>query len=352
VSLDNRKKCIELVQESISAGATQEASCQILELSARTLQRWQVDPEKEDMRQGPHTPSPKSLTEKEKHAMLVLANSEDYRNLNPHKIVVKLADSGKYLASESSFYRLLKTENQLKHRSRSRAKTKQPPRSLIAKNPNEVWSWDITYLQGLIRGKFFYLYMIEDIFSRMIVGWSVEEVESAEHSARLMEQSCIGQKISKGQIDLHADNGGPMKGCTMLATLKRLGIAPSFSRPSVSNDNPFSESLFKTLKYCPQFPSKPFETIEEARRWVTAFVKWYNEEHLHSEIRFVTPQSRHQGRDGAILKNRIAVYENAKRISPLRWSGKIRNWSPITEVILNPGKEQKVKKELLRNQAA
>jgi hypothetical protein len=193
-----------------------------------------------------------------------------------------------------------------------------------------------------IKGKYFYLYLIEDVFSRMIVGWTIEERESAEHSAILIENCCRKFSIEKGQVHLHSDNGSPMKGATMLATLQTLGVIPSFSRPSVKDDNPFSESLFKTVKYCPQFPEKPFDTIEEARAWVEKFVLWYNTEHLHSEIRFVTPQSRHEGKDIEILKKRKELYETARKKNPIRWSSKIRNWNRITEVVLNPGKTKKI----------
>jgi hypothetical protein len=181
---------------------------------------------------------------------------------------------------------------------------------------------------------------VEDIFSRMIVGWTIEEVESADHGGRLIDRICQEQGIAKGQLTLHSDNGGPMTGAPMVATLERLGVLPSLSRPAVSDDNPYSESLFKTLKYRPSYPDRAFSGIDEARAWVSRFVQWYNTEHLHSAIRFVTPSARHLGKDPAILARRSVVYEKAKRRNPRRWSGKTRNWSPITEVFLNPKKHQ------------
>jgi transposase InsO family protein len=223
---------------------------------------------------------------------------------------------------------------------------------LIAARPNVVWSWDITYLKSPVKGMFYYLYLIMDVFSRYIVGWSVEEVESAEHSARLISGTCLAQGVLEDQLTLHSDNGGPMKGATMLATLQKLHVAPSFSRPSVSDDNPFSESLFKTLKYRPSYPDGAFASLFEAKTWVEKFVIWYNTEHLHSGIRFVTPQSRHEGRDIQILRDRHAVYEKAKLANPGRWSGETRNWSVIEKVRLNPGREKKIETEMLRNQAA
>ena len=300
------------MQEAVTAGAGRAAASQILELSLRTVERWESDPDHSDGRAGPSTPSPKCLTEAEKKMIIEVSNEPLYLDLCPWKIVAKLADSGRYLASESSFYRVLKQAGLLKHRSKSRPREHKRPKDLIARSPNQVWSWDITYLKSPIKGSYYYLYLMLDIFSRMIVGWVVEEVESAEHAARLMDRTCLEQGILKAQLTLHADNGGPMKGATMLATLQNLGVAPSFSRPSVSDDNPFSESLFKTLKYRPSYPDSAFASLDEARTWVAKFVHWYNTEHLHSGIRFVTPLSRHQGDDAAILEKRHAVYAKAK----------------------------------------
>lgn len=343
---------MELVKEAVDAGATRAASCQVLELSVRTLERWQKDPERPDGRAGPLTPAPHSLTEEEKKMIIEVSNSPVYQDLCPWKIVAKLADSGRYLASESSFYRVLKDADLLKHRSKARPRERKRPKDLIARRPNCVWSWDITYMRSPIRGMYYYLYLTMDVFSRFIVGWVVEEVESADYAARLITRACVEQGVAEDQLTLHSDNGGPMKGATMLSTLQRLHVAPSFSRPSVSDDNPFSESLFKTLKYCPSYPDGAFASIEEAREWVARFVRWYNHEHLHSGIRFVTPASRHLGTDEAILHNRSVVYEKAKLANPLRWSRHTRNWSPIKEVRLNPGKEKKLDVEKLRNQAA
>jgi len=341
-----------LVREAVTAGAGRAASCQIVELSLRTLERWEADPEHSDGRAGPLTPSPQSLTEAEKKMIIEVSTQPLYLDLCPWKIVAKLADSGRYLASESSFYRVLKKADLLKHRSKSKPREHKRPKDLIARHPNEVWSWDITYLKSPIKGTYFYLYLMMDVFSRMIVGWVVEEVESAEHAARLMDRTCMEQGILKAQLTLHADNGGPMKGATMLATLQNLGVAPSFSRPSVSDDNPFSESLFKTLKYRPSFPDGAFASLAEAREWVSRFVDWYNTEHLHSGIRFVTPKSKHEGQDAEILKHRHAVYTQAKLAHPLRWSRQTRNWSVIEEVRLNPGKEKKGDDKKLTNHAA
>ncbi|MBK9410832.1 MAG: IS3 family transposase [Gemmatimonadetes bacterium] len=206
----------------------------------------------------------------------------------------------------------------------------------VATGPDQLWSWDITYLKTPVRGVFLYLYLILDIWSRKIVGWSVQATERAEHAADLFTATCHAAACEPQGIVLYADNGSPMKGATMLATLERLGVLPSFSRPGVSNDNPFSEALFRTLKYCPAFPSQPFADGASASTWVAAFVQWYNHEHQHSAIRFVTPAQRHARADAAILARRHAVYTAARARQPGRWSGTTRNWSPITTVRRNP----------------
>jgi transposase InsO family protein len=168
------------------------------------------------------------------------------------------------------------------------------------------------------------------------VGWAVHERESHELAADLLARICREQNLVNVGLVLHSDNGGPMKGATMLATLQRLGVVPSFSRPGVSDDNPFSESLFRTMKYRPSFPTKPFASLADASRWVDGFVCWYNTQHLHSALRFVTPHDRHLGLDVHQLAKRSTVYEAARRRHPLRWSGSARNWSRIDTVVLNP----------------
>ena len=338
MSVQDRRSCMDLVKQAKASGAGRAACCQVLEVSLRTLERWEKDPDEGDHRRGPDTVCAHALSEAEKQAIVEVCNSRTYRDLSPWQIVAQLADSGRYLGSESSFYRVLKRNDLLSHRQKSKPRVHSRPKDLLARNPNEVWSWDITYLNSPIRGVYYYLYLVEDIFSRMIVGWTIEEVESAEHGAQLIDRICQEQGIPKEQLTLHSDNGAPMTGATMVATLERLGVIPSLSRPRVSDDNPYSESLFKTLKYRPSYPESAFSGIDRAREWVRRFVQWYNTEHLHSAIRFVTPGSRHLGWDQAILAKRSAVYENAKRLNPLRWSGQTRNWSPITEVFLNPKK--------------
>ena len=338
--MEDRQRVVEMVREAQASGARRQASCAVLEVSLRTVERWEKEPDKGDQRRGPVSGCAHALSKQEKQAIVKVSSCAEYRDLSPWQIVARLADTGQYLGSESSFYRVLKQNDLLSHRHNSKPRVHRRPKALTARNPNQVWSWDITYLNSPIRGAYYYLYLVEDIFSRMIVGWSIEEVESADHGGRLIERICQEQGIAKGQLTLHSDNGGPMTGATMVATLERLGVIPSLSRPAVSDDNPYSESLFKTLKYRPSYPDRAFSSIDQARAWVSRFVQWYNTEHLHSAIRFVTPGSRHLGLDPAILARRSVVYEKAKRRNPRRWSGKTRNWTPITEVFLNPGKHK------------
>ncbi len=326
-----------MVNDAVAAGARREAACEVIGLSGRTLERWRGG-KLEDLRQGPRTAPANKLSSQERQALLDLATSPRFRDLSPNQMVPLLADEGRYVASESTIYRVLRAEDLLRHRGRAKAPERRAPQAHVATGPNQVWSWDITYLKSPVRGVFFYLYMIVDVWSRKVVGWEVHDVESAELAAALFVETCVLQKLDPRGIVLHADNGGPMKGSTMVATLERLGVLASYSRPSVSDDNPYSEALFRTLKYRPEYPSKPFLDVTTAREWVLCFVSWYNEEHLHSGIRFVTPADRHAGKDVAILSQRHHVYEEARAKNPARWTTATRNWTPVDEVYLNPGK--------------
>ena len=338
---EERKQVIVLLNESITAGARQAQACDVLGLSKRTLQRWQtgeiIGSDQRSLRQ--YQP-PHKLTEIERAEVLAVANSKEFGHLPPSQIVPRLADKGCYLASESTFYRILRDENQLAHRRSERpAHPRTKPRAICATAPNQLYSWDITYLPSAIRGQFFYLYLFMDIFSRKIVGWQVYEEECSDLAGELLRDLCYREGIQLNQLILHSDNGSPMKGATMLSTLQQLGVMPSLSRPSVSNDNPYSESLFKTLKYRPTYPLKPFTKVMDARDWVTSLVEWYNNEHRHSAIRFVTPAQRHEGLDESLLDNRKAVYEEARTRNPQRWSGDTRNWQKVQKVHLNPDKD-------------
>lgn len=327
---------LALVDEAEEAGARPTVACEQMGLSLRCIQRWRVPGCDDDRRVGPTKQPANALSLQERTEVLATANSVEYCELTPNQIVPRLADAGRYLASESTMYRILRSAEQLAHRGRAKAPVRRAVTEHVATAPNQVWSWDITYLMTSIKGRFYYLYLVEDVWSRKIVGWAVHDEESMERSAEMIREACARTKVDMTGLVLHSDNGGPMKGSTMLATLQRLRVVPSFSRPSVSNDNPFSEALFRTLKYRPEFPKKPFASLAEARAWVEDFVRWYNEEHRHSGIRYVTPAERHDGLDVAILAQRVLVYEKARRERPDRWSRGTRNWTPIGDVYLNP----------------
>jgi putative transposase len=335
-----REQIIDWVDVAITEGARQSMACDIIGMSAKTLQRWRQPENVGDQRLNTQREPANKLTELERRRILKVANEPEYADLSPAQMVPTLADEGRYIGSESTVYRTLKSEKQLAHRQKAKpVRQVKKPKALMATGPNQVYSWDITYLPTAVKGLFFYLYLVMDIYSRKIVGWQVHEDESSALAADLMIDICRQEGIKRGQVTLHSDNGSPMKGATMLATLQNLGIMPSLSRPSVSDDNPYSESLFRTLKYRPDYPDKPFNDLPSARAWVEGFTEWYNHKHLHSGIKFVTPAQRHTGEDIQILADRHLVYQKAKSENPLRWSGETRDWSPIKEVHLNPEKQ-------------
>ena len=331
-----RDDILLLIDEATEVGARQSEACKVIGISAKTYQRWSKPANVRDGRLDAAREPGNKLSELERQRLLKVANEPEYADLPPCKIVPRLADEGIYLASESTFYRVLKAEKQLSHRQKSKPRSVKKPQALVATTPNQIYSWDITYLPTMVRGLFFYLYLVMDIYSRKIVGWQVFEEESSALAADLMVDISCRERIQRDQLTLHSDNGSPMKGATMLATLQQLGVVPSFSRPAVSNDNPYSESLFRTLKYRPTYPEQPFTDLMSARRWVTEFVDWYNCEHLHSAIKFVTPEQRHRGLDKDLLAKRTRVYRKARDKHPDRWSAGIRNWDQVKDVYLNP----------------
>ncbi|MBO9484605.1 IS3 family transposase, partial [Salinisphaera sp. G21_0] len=279
------------------------------------------------------------LSEEERQAIVDVCNSDRFKSLPPSQIVPVLADEGEYLGSERTFYRVLHERGQQHHRGRAAKAGHRRPTSYCATGPNQVWSWDITFLRSPVRGQFYYLYLVIDIYSRMIVAWEIHENESAEYASQMITKACIRHGI--GALDrplvLHSDNGSAMKGGTMLSTLQRLGVVSSFSRPRVSDDNPFAEAIFRTLKYRPGYPCKPFADLKAARNWVHGFAQWYNEDHRHSGLKFLTPGQRHRGETKALMDNRKQVYQLAKQRHPERWGKRAtRNWDLDDEVWLNP----------------
>jgi putative transposase len=334
---EHRIETLKLIDDAVAAGCRLGIACIELGLTARTVQRWREQPDGgDDLRRGPLTPPANKLSDAERDEVVRVATAPEHRNLSPKQIVPKLADEGAYLASESTFYRVLDERGLLVPRGAAKPRTVSRPDELLATGPNQVWSWDITYLPSPVKGTFFYLYLIVDVWSRRIMKAVVHEAESSEAAAQFFAEACIEHGIAADQLVLHSDNGGPMKGATMLATMQSLGVVPSFSRPSVSNDNPFSEALFRTLKYVPSYPRKPFDSVDAAWAWVERFVGWYNHEHRHSGIGFVTPNARHRGFDIDVLEARREVYAAARAKNPLRWSKTTRVWDAPALVALNP----------------
>lgn len=325
------------LSEAQAMGARLHAACGVIGITGRTIERWRGQPGGDDRRCGPCYRPRNALTEAEEAHLLAVMTSARYGHLPPKQLVPRLADEGTYLASESTMYRLQKRVG-LGARRRPVQRTHVTRGATVhrATRSNQLWSWDITYLPTANRGRFLRLYLVLDVWSRRIVGWDVHEHEVATHASTLIQRICAQSGVDPSGLVLHSDNGKPMRGRTMVATLQWLGIIPSFSRPHVCNDNPYSEALFRTLKHTPVYPRLPFADLHAARRWVARFVSWYNSEHHHSAIRYVTPDDRHSGADVAILARRHALYELARHRKPERWSRQTRNWTPIGTVVLNP----------------
>ena len=220
---------MELISDAVAGGARCCKACGILGISLRTLQRWESSGGGGDQRRGPTGGAANALSDAERALVVAVASSRLFRDLPPSQIVPILADAGVYLASESTFYRILREEKLLAHRGRAQAPRHHRPAEQVATGVNQVWSWDITYLRAPVRGQFYYLYLVVDIWSRKIVGWAVHEVEEANLAAALIREAAFREEIDPEQLVLHSDNGGPMKGATMLTTLQWLGIVPSFS---------------------------------------------------------------------------------------------------------------------------
>jgi putative transposase len=325
------------IGEAETAGARLAPACRVVGLSTRTIERWRAQPDGDDGRCGPHHRPSNALSAVEEAQVVSVLTSSRYAGLSPKQLVPQLADEGLYLASESTMYRLQRRHGLRKKRlAANRAHVTRACTVHQTTRPNQVWSWDITWLPTTVRGVYLYLYLVMDVWSRRIVGWRVADREAEDVAAGLVTQICADGNIDPRGLVLHSDNGAPMRGSTMIATLQWLGVVPSFSRPHVSDDNPYSEALFRTLKHTPAYPRLPFADLASANRWVARFVDWYNGTHRHSAIRYVTPDERHDGRERALLATRHELYERARCANPERWSRSTRNWSPVELVVLNP----------------
>jgi putative transposase len=349
IGLEDRQMLAQDIHTAHSAGARLRLACETAGIDERTLQRWKAcqglvsgDGRPQALRPAPSH----ALSQIERARLLRVANEPRFAAVPPARIVPMLADEGIYLASESSFARVLRDEGQNAHRGRAKApKAVRPPTTHIATAPRAVWCWDMTYLPATVLGRWFHLYLILDLYSRKIVGWEVHDTDDSDHAAHLVRRTALAEGIATlfTKPVLHGDNGSTLKATTVLAMLDYLGVKPSYSRPRVSDDNAYAESLFRTAKYRPEFPAKGFATLQEARTWAAGFVHWYNFEHRHSGIRYVSPAQRHAGEDHAILAARHDLYTRAREAHPARWSGKTRNWTPIGAVTLNPERDSIIK---------
>ena len=349
IGLEDRRSLARDIQAAHQGGARLHKACEVAGIDVRTLQRWKAGDGLVcgDGRPEATRPEPAhALTPQERQRLLEVANEPRFADMPPARIVPALADEGVYLASESSFQRVLRASGQMQHRGRAQPPRKsRPPTTHVATAPRELWCWDMTFLPAQVLGRWFYLYLIMDVYSRKIVGFEVHDRDDAVHAAQLVKRTALAEGIHAmaDKPVLHGDNGSTLKATTVLAMLHWLKIKPSYSRPRVSDDNAFVESLFRTAKYRPEFPDRGFADLDAARAWAARFVRWYNHEHKHSAIRYVSPAQRHDGRDQAILAERHAVYLQARQRHPRRWSGASRNWTPITVVTLNPERDAVVR---------
>ena len=325
--------------EAVRAGARKAKACELLGITVRTLQHWKRKGTA-DRRRGAAKTVTRKLSPQERQEVLDLCATERFRDLTPHEIVPTLAQEGLYVASESSFYRVLREANQVHHRSEAKPKkTSSRPGEQVASGPNQVWCWDITWLPLQVRGMFLFAYIIIDVYDRSIVGWAVHDREDAQLARELFEH--LQTRMNLRGVHLHSDNGGPMKGLSLLALLYVLGVSTSYSRPRVSNDNPFIESFFKTVKYTAGYPGR-FRDLDHARTWMADFIAWYNTSHLHSALGYVTPLQRRTGVDRKLFEQRNGTMAQARACHPERWGRRPhRRWEAAETVTLNPAQERK-----------
>lgn len=349
--LEDRQRSIQWIEQAHRDGARLKPACRVAGIDVRTLQRWKSC----GLTQGDRRPAAirppqaHALTDQERERILQIANEPRFAELPPARIVPMLADEGIYIASESSFSRVLRAHGQLRHRGRSRTPQRtRPPSTHVATAPRQLWCWDLTFLASQVLGQWFYLYLILDVYSRKIVGFEVHETDSSDHAVNLLRRTALAEGVHtlRRKPVLHGDNGATVKATTVLAMMTWLGLRASHSRPRVSDDNAFVEALFRTAKYRPMYPVSGFASLEDARNWAHEFVTWYNHDHRHSGIRYVSPAQRHAGLDGEVLARRHTLYLQARSAHPRRWARHTRNWQPIASVTLNPERESVVEASL------
>ena len=280
--------------------------------------------------------SPLALSAAEEQRVLDTLHSERFVDCSPYQVYATLLDEGVYLCSIRTFYRILARHGELRERRDQLRHPRYSKPELLATAPNQVWSWDITKLKGPAKWTYFYLYVIIDIFSRCVVGWMVAHREATELAKRLIGETCLRQGIEEGQLTIHADRGSSMTSKGVEQLLADLGVTKTHSRPHVSNDNPYSEAQFKTLKYRPDFPAQ-FGSLEDARAFCGEFFDWYNHDHYHSGIALLTPASVHNGQADAIVENRNRVLQAAFEGNPQRFKNRPPTAQPVPDAAwINP----------------
>jgi putative transposase len=295
-------------------------------------------PDSEEAEPGRPRP-PLALSAEEEQRVLDTLHSERFMDCSPYQVYAALLDEGEYLCSIRTFYRILERHDEVRERRHQRRHPNYTPPELLATAPNQVWSWDITKLKGPAKWTYFYLYVIIDIFSRCVVGWRVAHRESTELAKRLISQTCTRQNIQPDQLSLHADRGSSMTSKGVEQLLADLGVTKTHSRPHVSNDNPYSEAQFKTLKYRPDFPAQ-FGSLEDARAFCCTFFDWYNPDHYHSGIALLTPASVHNGQAATVVDKRNQVLQAAFEHHPQRFKNRRPTAQPLPEAAwINPPSE-------------
>jgi putative transposase len=307
---------------TLSREVGKKPACEALKVPRATFYRRMTSPSVVPEKVRRRDP-PLALTTQERQTVLDILHSERFQDKAPHQAYAILLDDGHYHCSIRTMYRILAAEHgDVKERRRQVQRPAYAKPELLATGPNQVWSWDITKLKGPMKWTYFYLYVILDIFSRYVVGWMVAYQEQQSLAKRLIEQSVLKQGIQSGQLTIHADRGSSMKSKVVAQLMADLGITRTHSRPHVSNDNPYSEAQFKTLKYAPAFPHR-FGSIQDARSFCQDFFTWYNKEHRHSGIGLMTPQQVHYGLSPAVLEHRSRVLKEAFHHNPIRFKNKI-----------------------------
>jgi putative transposase len=316
---------------NLSTEVGKKPACEALQVPRSSFYRY-LGGSKQPAALSNHRPSPPlALSSEERQLVLDILYSDRFQDKAPHQVYAMLLDDGEYHCSVRTMYRILQSvHGDVKERRRGHQRNHYEKPELLATTPNQVWSWDITKLKGPVKWTYFYLYVILDIFSRYVVGWMIAHREQDALAKRLIEDTCKKQGIEPDTLTIHADRGASMKSKLVAHLLADLGVTKTHSRPHVSNDNPYSEAQFKTLKYCPEFPER-FGSIQDARYFCQDFFTYYNKEHRHSGIALMTPEQVHYGMADQIIKARSEVLQSAFGKHPERFKGKMPLPQPLPE---------------------